>query len=139
MELIISISSILLVGIINAFKDASAINTFNKDWWNKGRSWKMKWKLNTWESAPIHNDKRPWYYLWIYKPNYVEKFPYSSTILVSLTDGWHVLQLIQFTIIQLLIAFLLSSSILSFACYFVALKVTFSLVFEITYKKITKK
>lgn len=49
--------------------------------------------LNKWHSfygvdkVTIH--KAPFYYLWLYKPEYVERFPYSSTFLVMLTDAWH--------------------------------------------------
>jgi len=136
--IILASVAMLLVGIVNAFKDASALNVYNLDWWNKGRSWKKKWKLNSSETQPIPNDKKPWYYLGLYKPKYVERFPYSSTVLVSYTDGWHFLQLIQFTIIQLALAIAVGNSLFSIAILFMLFKVTFSVVFEMTYKQITK-
>ena len=51
-------------------------------------SWKNKWKLND-KNEIIVQHKRLWYYLFIFTPNYVEKFPYSSNLLVWLTDFWH--------------------------------------------------
>lgn len=48
---------------------------------------------NKW-SLPYEKGKRTWYYLWLYKPDYVERFWYSSTALVFLTDYWHKQQFI---------------------------------------------
>lgn len=36
--------------------------------------------------------KNHWWYLGIIKPRFPEKFPFSSTILVFLTDRWHMNQ-----------------------------------------------
>lgn len=138
MQILAIIVIMMVVGFINALKDISAINRFKKDWWNKGRSWKMKWKINDRESYPLINEKRPIYYLGLYKPKYIEKFPYSSTILVSFTDGWHLLQLIQFSILQLTLAVLISENFIETLLNFIVIKTVFSIVFELTYKKITK-
>ena len=58
--------------------------------------WKNKWKLNEYGMI-IPNTKRLWYYLWIFKPKYIERFPYSSKFLVGLTDAWHFAQSIMLT------------------------------------------
>ena len=50
--------------------------------------------------------KRRWYYLWIYKPKYVEAFPYSSTFLVFLTQGWHLAKLFTFDLLLGIMTFL---------------------------------
>lgn len=129
----------VLIGIVNALKDSSALNRFENDWWNKGRAWKRKWKLNHSESKPLPNDIRPWYYLKLYKPKYIEKFPYSSTALVGFTDGWHLLQNIQFSLVFLGKAILLFDDPLNIILAFIVMKTIFSFSFEIVYKKIQNR
>jgi hypothetical protein len=36
-----------------------------------------------------------WWYLWFHRPAFPEKFPFSSTILVFLTDRWHMNQFLM--------------------------------------------
>jgi len=129
----------ILIGVVNALKDTSALGRFKRDWWNKNRSWKMKWKLNTNGSSPLINTVRPWYYLGLFKPKYQERFPYSSTILVSLTDGWHLLQSIQFNLVFLGKAIILFDGPLNIILSFIVLKTIFSFTFEIVYKKFENK
>ena len=129
----------VLIGIVNALKDSSALNKFEREWWNKGRSWKKVWKLNESRSKPLLNDIRPWYYLKIYKPKYIEKFPYSSTVLLGFTDGWHLLQNIQFTLIFLGKAILLFDGLINIVLAFIVMKTLFSISFEVVYKKIKNR
>lgn len=76
-----------LAAIAKVFMDKSAINVFNSPWWNKSTGWEYKWKM------PLTpQTKKLWYYLWIWTPKNIERFPYSSTVLVFLTDGWHLSQ-----------------------------------------------
>lgn len=58
-------------------------------------SWKRKWK---WFPVFKNGDgytksrdpyKKKWYYFGLHKPDYIEAYAYSSTILVFLTDSWH--------------------------------------------------
>ncbi len=63
-------------------------NTGNK---GKGDAWKNKWKKDE-RGEPIPCIKSPWYYLGVYKPKYVERFVFSSTFLVWLTDAEHLFQ-----------------------------------------------
>ena len=49
---------------------------------NNRRTWKQKYYMPL--TKGIH-----WYYFGLYTPIYKERFMYSSTILVSLTDNWH--------------------------------------------------
>jgi len=63
----------------------------------KADTWKNKW--NTITVYRRHDrppstvftsfNLRPWWYLWLWKLPRDEKFPYSSTALVWLTDDWH--------------------------------------------------
>jgi|GEM_PF-2870718 len=58
----------------------------------RGRSWKNKWKTDHIDK-PIPCIKKPWYYFGLFKPEYEERFAYSSTFLVPFTDGEHLFQL----------------------------------------------
>lgn len=55
----------------------------NPLFWNPDVSWKNKW-AQPYPQPP--EDK--WYYFG-FVPPYKERFPYSSTIFVFLTDAWH--------------------------------------------------
>lgn len=54
-----------------------------------------------------NNYNKLWYYLWLYKPDYKEAFPYSTTFLVFITQGWHLLKFAMFQIIGFAFTFLL--------------------------------
>ena len=85
----ITLILIVLIGIINALMDIimgrynqSIFSLFNPDWWNPQLSWKHKWVY------PLESTIKAWYYFGFY-PRYKERFIYSSTIFVGLTDAWH--------------------------------------------------
>lgn len=89
----LSIILLVLAGITKAFMDLSSESNlpFKGSYFSKGISWKNKWKLKDSKLIlAIKGDN--WWYLGIIKPKYKEKFPFSSTILVSLTDFWHLSQ-----------------------------------------------
>lgn len=92
----------LVKGIFDRVSEGDFLNTY----WNKAKGHKLKWKtdedgdiispeLYTMEDDKT-NGKRHWWYLGLYKPNNIEAFPFSSTILVFTTDGWHLLQFIMY-------------------------------------------
>lgn len=58
-----------------------------REWCNAADSWYLKWKIVDGKQVP--QTKKLWYYLWIFTPKFVERFPYSSTWLVKYTDLWH--------------------------------------------------
>lgn len=85
-------------GICNAIMDVLQFRyekSIFKRWpsWDPKVSWENKWKmkriLDSAYFSPEIATKKPWYYLGAYKPKYVERFPFSSTALVFLTDPWH--------------------------------------------------
>lgn len=91
MVLVIFIALILgmvfAAGIFNGRMDR--IKEYKLD----SESWKRKWKW-----FPVFADGytktresyvKRWYYFGLFKPEYKEAFPFSSTILVFLTDEWH--------------------------------------------------
>lgn len=67
------------------------LNTGNK---GKGESWLNKWKLDD-EGNPIPCIKAPWYYLGLFRPEYEERFIFSSTFFVFLTDAEHLFQFLS--------------------------------------------
>lgn len=88
---------LVCVFLARAFKAAAdriSEGSFNKDYWSKDVSWKNKWKL--FDGELRFNDKKLWYYLWLYSPRFVERFPYSSTFFVSFTDGWHLMNMFRY-------------------------------------------
>jgi hypothetical protein len=129
---------VVVAAVLNTFMDISSENLFKQKWWNKGDgkeqdAWKNKWKRK--DGVLVRNQKRLWYYLWLYKPPYKERFLYSTTIFVGLTDGWHFLQLIYNTCWQAAIAIHLERPIL----YFVMLKIAYSLVFQMLYQALKER
>ena len=80
-----------MAALLNAVMDVSSENKFKRDWWNKDKSWKNKWKHGI--------------------PELGERFFGSSTILVWLTDGWHMTQFLFHSCWQLAIVICLTDSI----------------------------
>lgn len=80
---------IALAGMFNAiyeilfvaFKQSIFYNQ-NPLFWDPKKSWVYKW------CYPLKKPEKKWYYFGFY-PEYKERFPYSSTILVWTTDAWH--------------------------------------------------
>lgn len=116
----------IVVGVVNAVMDRIR-NTYSEtifshlktDYWNPERSWVYKWKNGD--------------------PKQGERFPFSSTILVFLTDGWHLCKWLMFTIIEICICLDFEVS----WCYMVAgvlvLKVVRGLGFNFFYEKVLIK
>jgi hypothetical protein len=88
----ISLILFFLAGIVDAARDfvgfrleQSIFYKYNPQFWNTDKSWKNKYKL------PLQVGKKHWYNFG-YIPAFEEKFPYSTTIFVGLTDAWHMLK-----------------------------------------------
>ena len=82
--------------MFNEFEDECVRNNFKGRWaWlNQRGSWKRKWKTANGETIRFESKHRRWYYFGIYPEN-VERFPFSSTIFVFLTDPEHSLQFLK--------------------------------------------
>lgn len=85
----VSVICIMIAAISKALCDTIQFKfEFSKlkslgNWWNPRKSWELKYKYY------LKLTKKHWWYLGLYKPTYDEKFAYSTTILVFLTDAWH--------------------------------------------------
>ena len=71
---------------------------------NTEESWKNKWAYD--EDVGLLPSEKKWYYFGVIPPH-KERFPFSSTILVFLTDGEHLFQFLKFRMLD--IAFLIIS------------------------------
>ena len=123
----IAILFALLVGSFKALSDLSSEGKI----YPKGESWKNKWKLD--DNGKIsRNDKSYFYYLWLYKPENVEKFPYSSTFLVSLTDFWHKTELARMVsaVLMVLTYTQIFNSIADFAILYTFYMIGFTMIYE---------
>jgi hypothetical protein len=75
----------------NELEDESIKNNWERWEWflNTGQAWKNKWKLD--EEGRLTTDQGHWWHFGL-SPLFEERFPYSSTLLVFLTDGEHLFQ-----------------------------------------------
>lgn len=79
--------------------DVCVFRNLNPLFWNPQVSWKNKW-AQPYPQPATHE----WYYFGFY-PEYKERFPYSSTIFVFLTDAWHLAKFLMLLCISLAIVF----------------------------------
>ena len=108
---------------------------------NKSKSWGNKY------FQPLEKYKPKWYYLGIIKPLYKERFPFSTTSLVFLTDYWHLNQFlflnymfIGFTILavnieEFILFFNIKSNVVLFLYIFLLLKICYMIGFNWGYEK----
>lgn len=111
---------------------------FRSDY-NKDREWLNKWKVHKYMIdglTPIKAGKAPWYYFGLHRPVFLEKFPFSSTLLVFMTDRWHLWQFIA------LRCFYLALSVLAFSWWpmvlisaFAACPILFGAGFYISFER----
>tara|TARA_R110000803_G_scaffold35405_2_gene76560 strand:- start:681 stop:1079 length:399 start_codon:yes stop_codon:yes gene_type:complete len=118
---------IVLLGTAKALSDLSQENVI----WAKGASWKNKWKLDK-DGELIEEFDTHWYYLWLYYPEHKERFPYSSTFLVTLTDSWHRIESLRF--IACVGAIVNYDTIISLPLDIVMMWVIRTVAFSITYE-----
>jgi len=135
----ITIIFLIIAGIAKAFMDLSSIDIFKNIKFNKSKSWVNKWKIPL-----IENKKSKWYYLGLHTPNYIEKFPFSSTMFSFLTDMWHFSQFVFLTCIFSAMVFytpifILTNVWLTLLCNLIILKTILTIIFQLFYSFIKKK
>ena len=127
----LTILFLVLAGITKGYLD------YYVDIGIKGKQWSNKWK-NTHERWPKKDLKRyHWWYFGLYVPKqHKECFPFSSTILVFLTDKWHLTQLIMLRFMYFAIAINLSENIyVILTLSFLIFPIVVGVPFEIIYRK----
>lgn len=122
----LSIFFLILAGIAKGYLDAIADKGIKAD------EWKNKYDF---DKTVNH-----WWYFGLYKPKYSEKFPFSTTILVSLTDKWHRAQLFMLRFMYLAVAVAFTQSLFMIILLsFVVFPIVVGIPFEIIYTKNKKK
>lgn len=79
-----------------------------------------------------------WWYFGLYKPSREERFPYSSTILVWVTDGWHFFNFITYTAYETMAAYLYLGPSYKIIVGILAIKSIRGILFSLFYDKIFK-
>ena len=142
--IIISVISIMTAATAKALCDTiqfkfefSKLKKLN-DWWNPRKSWMLKYK------PYMKYTKKHWWYLGLYKPTYDEKFAFSTTIFVTLTDAWHCFNFIHHLMFLTsgICSGLALSILLHITCLYLLLilplYVVFALTFHIMFHNILK-
>lgn len=86
--IVISIITAICAGISRAVSNKMLFHYRNSifklnDWYNPEKSWRNKWKLN--HDRTLMTDAYG---------KYIERFKFSSTLLVMFTDAWHLFEFI---------------------------------------------
>lgn len=93
--MLLSYICIVLWGVFKALSDLSAENSTKlPPYFRKSLKWTEKWDTD-YLGRLQHNTRPAWKYLWVFTPPHQEKFLYSSTWLVSFTDGFHLVELLR--------------------------------------------
>lgn len=119
---------LILAGYFKGKLDAIADNG------TKGDEWEKKYDLTK------SSDYNHWWYFGLYDLRYPERFPFSTTILVFLTDSWHKYQFFTLRCFYLAIAVALTLNIwliLLLSC--VIFPVIVGAFFEYSYNKSRNK
>lgn len=126
-----SILYLILSAILNSVMDvlftrfdSSIFKNFG-NWWNPKKSWKNKW------SYPIEDAENKWYYFG-FLPDLKERFPYSSTSFVFLTDAWHFAKFLMLGCIVLSIVTYepIYSPLIDMVIYYALFTITFTLFYS---------
>lgn len=112
----------MLAGLLEGLLDGMQSHPDNYNWltkhnpqfWDTRLSWKNKYKNGDKTQGP--------------------RFWKSTTWLVFVTDGWHLLQFIMLTIITLIPVSLLSNNITEWLMYFIILRIMLTFFSTILYK-----
>lgn len=130
-DIILIFLFLFLAAQFKAFMDYFAHNPNTKE------EWVSKWDIVNDKLVPLQ--KSPKYYLGLHTPIFKEKFPYSSTILVFITDGWHFFQFLFLRSIYIALSITLTDSFWKLMLMsFIIFPAFFSFWFTITYSEMKK-
>jgi hypothetical protein len=129
----ISLILIALAGALNATYEIlftgfnkSIFRNLNPEFWNPNESWIYKW------DTPIKEySESKWYYFG-YAPRYKERFPYSSTVFVFLTDAWHLFKSLMLGCIMISVVnySVIVNPFIDFILIYVTFTFTFTIFFD---------
>ena len=129
----LDICSLILIIVAAYFKGKMDTIMF------RGRNigWKNKWKLTV-DGRLKYYKQKDWYYFGHY-PLYEEKFPYSSTILVCLTDAWHKHQFFMLRAFYLALSIQMVPWYLALVASFVVFPVIYGIGFYISFERFSRQ
>ena len=85
-------------------------------------------------------ETKHWWYLGLHTPKFPEKFPFSSTALVFLTDKWHMYQFLMLRCFYMSLSLTISGNIFTFILLtFVIFPILVGVFFEPSYQGYRKK
>lgn len=126
---------IIIAGACNAVMDVLQFNfdksifkKYKPSFWDPKKSWINKYQ------QPLTSYKKRWYYFGIITPKFKEAFPFSSTLFVSLTDGWHLFQKVTWSC--LIAAVVLYEPMINGVVDFMILYAIFTTSFTLFYDRI---
>ena len=98
----------------------SPFSKYNNQFWNPQLSWKNKYKLGN--------------------PFFGAKFPGSTTIFVSFTDGWHSFKLLRnlFLFVGLCLIAIPCLNINYIIIYFISARILYGISFQLLFKELGK-
>lgn len=122
--------SLIIILILAGFFKALQDNEVRKGRVNK--TWKNKWALQGMQVTIKY--KPVWYYFGIYKPAFKERFPFSSTILVWVTDKWHLYGGLKDSLLIIAISIGLHNYTIETLYTFLGLKALMLITFNLKFK-----
>jgi hypothetical protein len=85
-------------------------------------------------------ETKHWWYLGLYTPRFPERFPFSSTILVFLTDRWHRNQFFMLRCFYFAIGLLITTEIIPLLIItMIAMPIVVGVFFEVSYGRTRDK
>ena len=100
----------------------------------KGLEWDKKYDFTK------SGETKHWWYFGLYTPRFPEKFPFSTTVLVLLTDKWHRTQFYMLRCFYLALAIAISANLFTTIVFaFVVFPIIVGIVFEPSYQRYRKK
>jgi hypothetical protein len=126
--------SLIIAGYFKGRLDAIA------DSGKKSSDWRNKYLLDDKGYLVSTEKKNHWWYFGIYKPSFAEKFPFSTTALVSLTDDWHFTQFTMYRFLYLAMSFGFTKSIIMILLLtFIVFPIVTGISFEFSYLRSLKE
>lgn len=131
--MLLSYICVVLWGVFKALSDLSSEGDTNlPEEWRKGLTWQNKWVY------PLEPNTRPkWWYLG-FPPPHQERFLYSSTWLVSLSDGFHLVETLRaLSVVGIILTYEVNIWYLDFVLIYLLRTVSFHTVYsQIKYGKL---
>ena len=124
---------IIIAGACNAVMDVLQFNfdksifkKYNPSFWDPKKSWINKYR------QPLTLYKKKWYYFGMITPKFKELFPFSTTLFVSLTDGWHLFQKITWSCLIAAIVLYepVNGQVIDFIVYYAVFTSSFTLWYD---------